>query len=153
MERLKRLLIRCFDRHGLDAGAAMRLEHRFRVRAVGLIAAHVRAHVLDGQQADLEALRLAPPPPMVRGPTRFHHDRRPWRESVKKGVELPPCEAPPIDDPVSPIRHGHFEDIFCEIHRHRRSIHVGLLLVWLRATVRGNDAAKGTGRSPYHHCT
>jgi hypothetical protein len=43
------------------------------------------------------------------------------------------------------IRHGHFEDVLCQIHRHRRSIHVGLLLVWLRATVHGNDAAKEPG--------
>ena len=31
------------------------------------------------------------------------------------------------------------------VHRHRRSIQVGLLLVWLRATSRGRHAAKEPG--------
>lgn len=51
----------------------------------------------------------------------------------------------PVHDPMRVICHGHFEDVLCQIHRHRRSIHVGLLLVWLRATIHGNDAAKEPG--------
>ena len=35
----------------------------------------------------------------------------------------------PVDDSARAIRQRHFENVLCEIHRHRRSIHVGLLLV------------------------
>jgi hypothetical protein len=81
----------------------------------------------------------------VRGTARLHHHRRPRREALEKRFELSSREPLPVDDPVRAIRQGHLEHVLCQIYRHRRSIHVGLLLVWLRATIHGNDAAKEPG--------
>jgi len=81
----------------------------------------------------------------VRHAARFHHDGRARRQAIHERLELPTREPFSIDDPVGTIGDGHLEDVFCQIHRHRRSIHVGLLLVWLRATIHGNDAARKPG--------
>jgi hypothetical protein len=50
-------------------------------------------------------------------------------EPVHERLELASCQAPTVDDAAPSVGHGHFEDILCEIHRHRRGIQVGLLLV------------------------
>ena len=145
MQRLQGLLVDGLDGHGGHTGAAIGFEHRFRIGAVGLVAAHVGPHVLDRDQADGKSTRLAAAPPVVRGAAGLHHHRRPHGEAVDKGFELPSRQPFSVDDSVRPIRQCHLEDVLCQIHRHRRSIHVGLLLVVVRPTVHGNDAAKEPG--------
>jgi hypothetical protein len=44
-------------------------------------------------------------------------------------LELPPRESLTPNDASGAIRERHLEYGLCEIHCHRRSIHIGLLLV------------------------
>jgi hypothetical protein len=50
-------------------------------------------------------------------------------ERVNQPLELPTREALSLDDSSPAIRQRHLEDVLCQIDRHRRSIHLGLLLV------------------------
>jgi hypothetical protein len=50
-------------------------------------------------------------------------------QRIDKALELATSQPLSLENPASPIRQRHFEDVLCEIHRHRRSIHLGLLLV------------------------
>lgn len=63
------------------------------------------------------------------GPARFHDDLGPRGQPVEESLEWPARQSLPFDDPPLTIREGHFENVLCQINRHRRSIHLGLLLV------------------------
>jgi hypothetical protein len=83
----------------------------------------------------------------VRGPAGLHDDLGAGRELVEVALELPPRQALPFDDPSRSICEGHFENVLCQINRHRRSIHLGLLLVCGLATtfITAHSAAKEPG--------
>ena len=102
---------------------------------------------MRGNNLHLETPRLAPPSPVVRGPAGFHHDLVPGGEPVDESLELPARQPLPFDDPPRSIRERHFENVLCQINRHRRSIHLGLLLVCgLRPTfITAHSAAKEPG--------
>ena len=129
MKRLQGLLLGALYRHRLDARAAMRFQHAFGIRAIRLVPPHIGPHILHGQQPDHQPSGLSAPAPVVRGPACFHHQRRARGQPVDERFELPAREPFAVDDPVRAIGHRHFEDVLCEIHGNRRSIHIGLLLV------------------------
>lgn len=131
MERLQRLLLGRFHRHGLNPRTPRGFEQGFRVRSVRLIAAHVGLHVLDGHQLRLMPVRLTAAPPIVRRPAGLHHHRRAGWQPVDKRLKLPACQARALENPAGPIRRRHFKDLLCQVHRDRRSIHIGLLFVQL----------------------
>src|ERR1700730_12110623 len=75
--------------------------------------------------------RLAAAAPIVRRPARLHHDLGAGRQRVDKRRELSTVQSPSFHDSACTIRRCHLEDILCQVHRDRRSIHVGLLFVQL----------------------
>jgi hypothetical protein len=62
---------------------------------------------------------------------RFHHDLSAGGQRVDEPFELTAREPLALDDTTRPIRHRHLKDILCQVHRDRRSIHVGLLFIQL----------------------
>jgi hypothetical protein len=129
MQDLQRLLVDSFHRHRIDATTPIRFEHRLGIRAVRLVAAHIRPHVLPWQQTDAQLARLTPASPIVSGATRLHHHLGLRRQPVDESFELRPRQPFAVDNPSHTIRHSHFEDVLCQIYGDRRSIHLGLLLV------------------------
>ena len=75
--------------------------------------------------------RLTATAPVVRRATRFHHDRRPGGQRIDEPLKLAARQSLSFKDAAGPIRCRHLKDILCQVHCHRRSIHVGLLLVQL----------------------
>src|SRR5215467_6473501 len=65
----------------------------------------------------------------MRGAARFHDHFGTGRELLEKSFERPATQPLSRHDPSRAVRDGYFEHVLCEIDRHRRSIHVGLLLV------------------------
>jgi hypothetical protein len=131
MQRLQRLRLGGLHRHGLNPRTPRRFEQAFGVHPVRLVASHIGLHVLDRQQPDVMPLRLTAAAPVVCGSTGFHYYGDAGRQRVDKRLELPTRQALPLHDSPRTIRHRHFKDILCQVHRHRRSIHVGLLFVQL----------------------
>jgi hypothetical protein len=129
MQRLECLLFDGLHGHRPNVTTPGGFEHRFGVRPVGLISPDVRAHVLDGQQARPQIARLTTAPPVVGRATGLHDHFSACVQPVDEAGELRARQSLPVDDSARAIRHRHFENVLCEIHRHRRSIHIGLLLV------------------------
>jgi hypothetical protein len=90
---------------------------------------------------------LAPPSPVMRRATRFHDDLGSGGQLVDEALELPAGQPLPFDDPPGAIRARHLTNVLCQINRHRRSIHFGLLLVCGLATtfITAHSAAKQPG--------
>src|SRR5215470_16645456 len=65
----------------------------------------------------------------MRGAARFHDHFGTGRKLLEKSLERPATQPLPRHDPSRAVRDGYFEHVLCEIDCHRRSIHVGLLLV------------------------
>jgi hypothetical protein len=147
MQRQKRLLLDGFHGHWLYLAAPRRFEQCFGICAIRFVAANVWPDVLRGQQLDPKTLRLTPPSPEVRRPARFHDHLRPSGKPVEESLEWPAGHPLPFDNPPRSIRERHFENVLCQINRHRRSIHLGLLLVCGLATtfITAYSAAKEPG--------
>ena len=147
MQCQQRLLLDGFHGHRLHRAAPRGFEQRFGICAIRFVAADVRPDVLRGQQPHPELPRLTSSPPEVRGPARFHDDLGPRGKPVDESLEWPAGQPLPFDDPPSSIRQGHLENVLCQINRHRRSIHLGLLLVCGLATtfITAHSAAKEPG--------
>jgi hypothetical protein len=75
--------------------------------------------------------RVTATTPVVRRATRFHHDLRAGGQRVDEPFKLAARQSLSFDDPTRTIRRRYLKDILCQVHRHRRSIHFGLLLVQL----------------------
>jgi hypothetical protein len=129
MKGLQRLLLDRLDRHRLNATAALGLKEGLGVGAIGLVATHVGVDILDGQKAYPQIARLTPPAPIVRRTAPFHDHFGARRQRVDEALELPSRQPLPLGDSIRTIRHCYFEDVLCQIHGDRRSIHLGLLLV------------------------
>jgi len=126
----ERLLFHALDRHGRHLARPDRLEDGLDVRTIRLVAADIRPYVGRRHQAHGMPMLLRNPAPVVGRATRFHDDvrRRCRREEPGK---LPPIEA--VSRREAPVRIGHrdFEHRLCQVHRHCRRMHRGLLLVVL----------------------
>lgn len=122
MQRLDALLLRGLDRHRRNAGAAISFQYPGHVVAVGLVAAHVGAHVPRRKQAHRVALALEAARPAVRTPAGLHqHPQR--RPGLQRPDERPAREALALDDPALRIGEGQLEDFFCQIDGDGTSMH------------------------------
>jgi hypothetical protein len=129
MQRLQRLLFDRLHRHRTNLTAAGGFQQGFDVRAIRLVAAHVRSDILRRQQPHTEIVGLTPPAPIMGRAARLHDHVRASRQCFEESLELTTRQPLPFDHAARAVRTPHLENVFCEIHRHRRSIHVGLLLV------------------------
>ena len=129
MERLEGLLLDCLHRHRLHAATRARLRatlpHRCDRSCCG---AHTAGRMWR-QQTDLEIPAPDTAAPSSERSRRLPSSLRSRQSSVHQSFELPTGEPLPLEDPSRTIRERHFENVLCEIDRHRRSIHLGLLLV------------------------
>jgi hypothetical protein len=75
VQALEGLLIDRLHPHRDDVGAACRLQQRFGVGRIGLVALDVGAHVRRRQQPDFDAEAAEPARPVVRAAAGFHHDQ------------------------------------------------------------------------------
>lgn len=72
-----------------------------------------------------EAQTLCRTAPMMGTAAGLHADHRARRQRTEPGQKARPIELPPRHDPPGAIRHTGHEDILCQIHSNRRSIHFG----------------------------
>ncbi len=166
----QRLLVRCSAcraccstlPHGPQVGAACSFEQCGGVGRVGLVAAHVGAHVACGQQRDLDAQTGEPACPVVGRAAGFHDHAR-HRAVGKPALELSARQTLRLDG--APLAVGHAQrkhglgQIDADDHAgarlnrngKARSIHVGLLRVMRRhphhATPAGTLIPKCAGES------
>ena len=113
------------DRDEAHAGRAQRDQDRFGVGPVVFdrLALAVRTHELGRHQPRSQAQALCRTAPMMGTAARFHADHRARRQRTEPGQKARPIELPPRHDPPGAIRHTGHEDILCQIHSNRRSIH------------------------------
>ena len=112
VQRRDGLLLNRFDGNRLNLFVPIGFEEPLRVGAVGLIAPHIRAHVMRGQQPYrvTEGLQLARP--VVRRPAGLKHDRcwgllgEEWQESITREPAF-------VVEMAWPMRHRHLEYGFC----------------------------------------
>jgi hypothetical protein len=83
---------------------------------VGLVAAHVGAHVVRRQQLDAMPDALEAPSPAVCRAAGFHHDAQRFAviECGSKGTAAQPA---PFDDASLCVREGQFERVLGEVNR------------------------------------
>src|SRR5690606_23726723 len=141
MESGERLLILALDRDGVNAGAAIRLQERLAVGAVGLVAATVRLDVVRWQEDDLETTGDQEPRPEVRARARLHDDAT-RRARAPEAFELCAREALPFSDCARPTAYGELEHVLGQIDCDRYCGH-GL------GSFRSSDP--GVSRSPRFH--
>jgi hypothetical protein len=118
-----RLLLDGLDRYRMNVVIARRLEQRFRVRAIGLVAAHVPMHVVRRQQADAVAARFELPSPMMGRAARLEQDgrRRLLREVGEKSLARESFLR--VDAPCT-MRDRNLKHRLCEIDGDGRMLHV-----------------------------
>jgi hypothetical protein len=126
MQLLQLLLLDRLQRHRAQLRAAGRFHQCGRIGRIGLVAPHVRSHVLRRQQPHLMALRTEPPPPVVRRPARLHHDQARWEvaEKAHKALSRKPLTAQPR---ALALADRQLEVVLCQVHTDGRSMHDGLL--------------------------
>ncbi len=95
MQPLDALLLGRLDRHASDRFTAFGFEQASGIGAVGLVPAHVRPHVMRGQQLDGMAEPDETPGPIVRRPAGFHDDAQ-RRTVVERTRERGACQSSPF---------------------------------------------------------
>ena len=130
MQGDERLLLDPLDRHTRHLPRPHRLEQRFGIGTVGLVAADIRPHIGGRHEGDPVAMPLRHPAPVVGRAAGFHDDvrRRRCRQEPRK---LPAVEPMASREAPLAIGHGQFEDGLCEVDGYCHSMHVGLLLILL----------------------
>lgn len=126
VQALQRLLL---DRLNLDwheLRAPGRLDQGGRIGSVSLIALDVGPHIPGRQQLDLDTALLKQPTPVV-GRSAGLHDHQAHAPVVKPAFKLAAGKPRTLHDAPVLIGHGQLEHTLCQIHRHSRSIHIGLL--------------------------